>query len=71
MYLLCLRCLFWYILDDPFGSYSHFMFMQEKLELEAALQVRAGAFHAADSATVQELQQKLLSLQEELTEMHR
>eukprot|EP00088_Acartia_fossae_P061192 TRINITY_DN7347_c0_g1_i12.p1 TRINITY_DN7347_c0_g1~~TRINITY_DN7347_c0_g1_i12.p1 ORF type:complete len:548 (-),score=133.97 TRINITY_DN7347_c0_g1_i12:709-2352(-) len=44
---------------------------QEKLQLEAALQVRAGAFHAVDSVTVQELQQKLLTLQEELTEMHR
>ena len=65
------KVLFWYILNDPFGSYSHFLLMQEKLQLEAALQVRAGAFHAADSATVQELQQKLLALQEELTEMHR
>ena len=48
-----------------------FILFKEKIQLEAALQVRAGAFHAADSINVQELQQKLIGLQEELTEMHR
>ncbi len=50
---------------------KYFIFFKEKVQLEAALQVRAGAFHAADSINVQELQQKLIGLQEELTEMHR
>ena len=49
----------------------YYIFFKEKIQLEAALQVRAGAFHAADSINVQELQQKLIGLQEELTEMHR
>ena len=50
---------------------KYYIFFKEKIQLEAAIQVRAGAFHAADSINVQELQQKLIGLQEELTEMHR
>lgn len=44
---------------------------QDKLELAAALAARVGAAAVTDSATVQELQQKMFGLQEELTEMHR
>jgi len=44
---------------------------QEKQQLEISLQARAAGFNPVDSLTVQELQQKLLSLQEELTEMHK
>jgi autophagy-related protein 16 len=44
---------------------------EEKLQLEAVLQSRTAVNQAADSHTIHELQLKMFSLQEELTELHR
>ena len=52
-------------------SASNDSLVRDKLQLEAALQTKAGVAAAADSINVQELQLKMFNLQEELTEMHR
>jgi autophagy-related protein 16 len=44
---------------------------EEKVQLEAVLLAKTAATQVADSHTIHELQLKMFTLQEELTELHR
>ena len=57
--------------DNATLTTSHEKLKEEKVQLEALLLARTAATQVADSHTIHELQMKMFSLQEELTELHR